>query len=79
MDLTYEGIRNRINLLLASAFAEVQRRGSLSEGLQFDIAAINELNEELTRNNESSFTLQVITLRKSDTAEPVTVALNKIP
>jgi uncharacterized protein (DUF3084 family) len=44
---TPEGIRTRLNLLLASAYAEVQRRGSLSEGLQFDGSALSQLAQTL--------------------------------
>ena len=40
-----EEIRNRLNLLLASAFAEVQRRGSITKGLQFDANALNQLGD----------------------------------
>ena len=40
-----DAVRNRLNLLLASTLAEVQRRGSLSKGLQFDGNAINALGQ----------------------------------
>ena len=42
-----QAIRNRLNLLLASTQAEAQRRGSLSQGLQFDGNALNSLVKEL--------------------------------
>ena len=69
-----EAVRTRLNLLLASAFAEVQRRGSLSEGLQFDGSALNELGLALVdRTDNEPLDLQVIAVRSSDTADPVAV------
>ena len=71
-----EAVRNRLNLLLASAFAEVQRRGSLTEGLQFDGNALNALGLELVERVDSQpLELQVIAARSSDTADPVAVRL----
>ena len=69
-----EAVRNRLNLLLASAFAEVQRRGSLSEGLQFDGNALNELGIALVeRTDNEPLELLVIAARSSDTADPIAV------
>ena len=71
-----EAVRTRLNLLLASAFAEVQRRGSLSEGLQFDGSALNELGLTLVdRTDNEPLQLQVIAVRSSDTADPVAVSV----
>ena len=71
-----EAVRTRLNLLLASAFAEVQRRGSLSEGLQFDGSALNELGLALVdRTDNEPLDLQVIAVRSSDTADPVAVSV----
>ena len=71
-----EAVRNRLNLLLASAFAEVQRRGSLTEGLQFDGNALNALGLELVERVDSQpLELQVIAARSSETADPVAVRL----
>ena len=71
-----EAVRTRLNLLLASAFAEVQRRGSLSEGLQFDGSALNELGLALVdRTDNEPLELQVIAVRSSDTADPVAVSV----
>ena len=71
-----EAVRTRINLLLASAFAEVQRRGSLSEGLQFDSSELNALGIALVeRTDHKPVKLQVIALRNSDTADPVAVSV----
>lgn len=71
-----EAVRTRINLLLASAFAEVQRRGSLSEGLQFDSSELNALGIALVeRTDHKPVKLQVIASRNSDTADPVAVSV----
>ena len=71
-----DAVRNRLNLLLASAFAEVQRRGSLTEGLQFDGNALNALGLELVERVDSQpLELRVIAARSSDTADPVAVRL----
>ena len=74
-DGTPQAINTRLNLLLASAFAEVQRRGSLSEGLQFDANALNKLGSVLQDHPEETVTLRVISIRDSDTADPVLVAV----
>ena len=75
-----EAVRNRLNLLLASAFAEVQRRGSLSEGLQFDGNALNELGTALVeRTDNEPLELLVIASRGSDTADPVAVRVIQRP
>ena len=70
-------IRTRINLLLASAYAEVQRRGSLSEGLQFDGAALAELGQQLVDRQMATVRLQVRAQQQSDTADPVVVAVER--
>ena len=72
-------VRTRLNLLLASAFAEVQRRGSLSEGLQFDGAALSELGQTLVDRQEDTVRLLVKAARSSDTADPVMVRVEPQP
>ena len=75
-----DAIRNRLNLLLASSFAEVQRRGSLSEGLQFDGNALSQLGRDLVeRISDDPVGLQVVSLRSSDTADPVLVKIEMQP
>ena len=75
-----DAIRNRLNLLLASSFAEVQRRGSLSEGLQFDGSALTQLGRALVeRTSDDSVGLQVVSVRSSDTADPVLVKIEIQP
>ena len=70
-----EAVRNRLNLLLASTLAEVQRRGSLSKGLQFDGNAINALGQELIDRNGGLAELEAVALRRSETADPIAIQL----
>tara|TARA_B100000085_G_scaffold229882_1_gene216189 strand:+ start:89 stop:316 length:228 start_codon:yes stop_codon:yes gene_type:complete len=74
-------VRRRLNLLLASAFAEVQRRGSLVEGLQFDGTAFTQLGLALVDRpeGEGSLTLEVIAESDSDSADQVLVAFRVDP
>ena len=74
-DRTPEGIRTRLNLLLASAYAEVQRRGSLSEGLQFDGSALAQLAQTLMEGPSQSVVLKVISSGDSNSADPVVVTV----
>ena len=76
-----EMVRRRLNLLLASAFAEVQRRGSLVEGLQFDGTAFTQLGLALVDRpeGEGSLTLEVIAESDSDSADQVLVAFRVDP
>ena len=73
-----ESIRNRLNLLLASALAEAQRRGSLVQGLQFDANTLNQLGSTLLKRAPSRVELQVVAIRRSDTADPVAVRIEPI-
>ena len=74
-----EAVRNRLNLLLASTLAEVQRRGSLSKGLQFDVNAINVLGQELIDRNGGLASLEAVALRRSETADPIAIQLRLSP
>ena len=74
-----EAVRNRLNLLLASTLAEVQRRGSLSKGLQFDVNAINVLGQELVDRNGGLASLEAVALRRSETADPIAIQLRISP
>jgi uncharacterized protein (DUF3084 family) len=76
---TPEGIRTRLNLLLASAYAEVQRRGSLTEGLQFDGSALSQLAQTLLEGPNQSMALKVIAAGISDSADPVVVTVAASP
>ena len=70
-----EAVRNRINLLLASTLAEVRRRGSLSQGLQFDANAVNTLARELTDRSGGRVELEAVAVRRSETADPIAIEL----
>jgi uncharacterized protein (DUF3084 family) len=74
-EMSPEAIRNRLNLLLASALAEAQRRGSLVQGLQFDANDLNQLGTTLLRRPPSRVALKVIAVEASDTAEPVVIRI----
>ena len=73
-----ETVRNRLNLLLASALAEVKRRGSLSTGLQFDGNKMNQLAKALLNRPKGQVELEAIALRNSDTADPVAVVIQPV-
>ena len=70
-----EAVRNRINLLLASTLAEVRRRGSLSQGLQFDANAVNRLARELTERSGGRVELEAVAVQRSETADPIAIEL----
>lgn len=70
-----EAVRNRINLLLASTLSEVRRRGSLSQGLQFDANAVNTLARELTNRSGGRIELEAVALGRSETADPIAIKL----
>ena len=74
-DTNPEAAQNRINLLLASTLAEVRRRGSLSQGLQFDANAVNRLARELTERSGGRVELQAVAVRRSETADPIAIEL----
>tara|TARA_B100000925_G_scaffold288184_1_gene268710 strand:+ start:714 stop:1925 length:1212 start_codon:yes stop_codon:yes gene_type:complete len=70
-----EEVRNRVNLLLASTLAEVRRRGSLSQGLQFDANAVNRLAQQLTERRGGRVELEAVAVRRSETADPIAIEL----
>ncbi len=74
-EISPELIRKRLNLLLASAFAEVKRRGSLRTGLQFDANSMNKLGKAMLNRSDGRVQLNAIALQSSDTAEPIAVIL----
>ena len=75
-DTNPEAVRNRINLLLASTLSEVRRRGSLSQGLQFDANAVNRLARELTKRSGGRVDLEAVAVRRSETADPIAIELH---
>ena len=70
-----ETIRTRLNLLLASAYAEVQRRGSLTEGLEFNGNDLAQLAQDLLERPDEPVTLEVKAMRDSDSADSVIVVV----
>ncbi len=72
-----DAIRKRLNLLLASAFAEIKRRGSLRSGLQFDANSMNKLGTAMLKRSSGRVELTAVALQTSDTAEPIAVVLNR--
>ena len=74
-DTNPEAVRNRVNLLLASTLSEVRRRGSLSQGLQFDANAVNRLARELTKRSGGRVDLEAVAVRRSETADPIAIEL----
>ena len=74
-DTNPEAVRNRINLLLASTLSEVRRRGSLSQGLQFDANDVNRLARELTKRSGGRVDLEAVAVRRSETADPIAIEL----
>ena len=70
-----EEVRNRLNLLLASTLAEIQRRGSISKGLQFDAQALNALGQTLIDRSTGRVELEAVSLGNTETADPVAIEL----
>jgi uncharacterized protein (DUF3084 family) len=71
-----EQVRSRLNLLLAAAFNRVKQQGSLTSGLQFDPAALNQLGIQLSgRPAGPAVQLEVVALQSRDLAEPVAVEI----
>jgi len=74
-----EEVRNRLDLLLASAFARAQRQGTLEEGLQFDVSAFNDLGRRLSeRPPGQRVNLEAVALRDAETPDPILVELRWI-
>ncbi len=71
-----DAVRSRLNLLLAAAFAKVQRQGSLVNGLQFDAAGINALARDLSERPAGvTANLEAVALQNADTPDPISVEL----
>jgi len=68
-------LSKQIKLLFESTSAEIKRRGSLSLVLQFNSRSVNTLAKELLQRKEGNVELSAVSLRRSDTAEPVAVVL----
>lgn len=70
-----EGIARRLNLLLAAAYAKAQRQGTVTDGLQFDASAFNQLARTLADRPPGEVAqLEAVAQRDADTPDPITVA-----
>jgi uncharacterized protein (DUF3084 family) len=71
-----EQLVRRLNLLLAAAYAQAQRQGTLVDGLQFDAATFNQLARTLAERPEDTVVqLEAVALRDADTPDPIAVEL----
>ena len=71
-----EGIARRLNLLMAAAYAKAQRQGTISDGLQFDAAAFNQLARALADRPAGELAnLAAVALRDAETPDPIGVEL----
>ncbi|SBO43663.1 DUF3084 domain-containing protein [Cyanobium sp. NIES-981] len=71
-----EQLVRRLNLLLAAAYAQAQRQGTLVDGLQFDAASFNQLARTLAERPAATVVqLEAVALRDADTPDPITVEL----
>lgn len=69
-----DGIARRLNLLLAAAYAKAQRQGSLTDGLQFDAASLNQLTRSLADRPAGEVAqVEAVALRDADTPDPIAV------
>jgi uncharacterized protein (DUF3084 family) len=69
-------IRGRLNVLLAAAYARVQRQGTLVDGLQVDGNNFTDLSKALAeRPAGQRATLEAVAVRNADTPDPISVEL----
>jgi uncharacterized protein (DUF3084 family) len=75
-----EEVRSRINLLLAAALTQAQRRGTLVDGLQVDGASLNRLGVTLSQRPEGQpATLEALARANADTPDPIAVDIRWTP
>jgi uncharacterized protein (DUF3084 family) len=71
-----EAVRSRLNLLLAAAYAKVERQGTLANGLQFDAASFTALARDLSdRPVGATANLEAVAVQNADTPDPIAVQL----
>ena len=75
-DFNKKDFGDKMNFLLSSSLAEVKRRGSLINEIKLKSESVKELRDFLNKNEKTNFELEVVSLRKSMTAQPVIVELN---
>ena len=69
-------IARRLNLLLTAAFARAQRQGTLVDGLQFDVARLNQLVQDLSQRPTGQVAqLEAVALNDAETPDPIVVEL----
>lgn len=75
-----EEVRSRLNLLLAAALTQAQRRGTLVDGLQVDGDGLNRLGLALSqRPDGQQATLEAVARANADTPDPIAVDLRWTP
>jgi uncharacterized protein (DUF3084 family) len=75
-----EEVRSRINLLLAAALTQAQRRGTLVDGLQVDGPALDRLSLSLSQRPDGQpATLEAVARANADTPDPIAVDLRLTP
>ena len=75
-EFTNQQITNKISQLLASTLAEAKSRGSLVNEIKYRQDYLRELQEFLNKNQKSDIFLEAVSLRKSETADPLIVEIN---
>ena len=72
-------VQARLNLLLAAARTETLRQGSLAPAIQFDVEAFKAAGRALSeQRGRQPVLVQVVSMRDSDTADPVFVELRGV-
>jgi uncharacterized protein (DUF3084 family) len=75
-----EEVRSRLNLLLAAAFTQAQRQGTLVDGLQVDGAGFNRLGLALSQRSDGvRAKLEAVATDNADTPDPIAVELRWTP
>ena len=65
-----------IKFLLTSTLAKVKRKGSLVSEITIDTESVNKLRKESKSLKRRPLFLEIISLRDSETADPISVKLN---
>ncbi len=72
-------LSRRLNLLLAQAYGQAQRQGTIVDGLQVDPAAFSTLVRTMAAQPSSQvLQLQAVVLRDADTPDPISVELRLV-
>tara|TARA_Y100001968_G_scaffold315236_1_gene341604 strand:+ start:1495 stop:2463 length:969 start_codon:yes stop_codon:yes gene_type:complete len=76
--LNTEEIDSKIRILLSSTLAEVKRRGSMSSEININSSEINNIVNQITQENDSFIQLNSVSIRNTETIDPVAVRLEII-